>query len=91
MRGSACTHNGSCEALQACALSCHVSKSVQVCGLQIGPKSKLSNDEAAAHFALWAILKAPLIISVDLKCAHAQDPCGASYHLRCRVASALAF
>lgn len=34
---------------------------------QIGPNSKLSHDEAAAHFALWAIAKAPLLISTNLR------------------------
>lgn len=29
--------------------------------------SKFSLDEAAAHMALWAILKSPMIISADLR------------------------
>ena len=35
--------------------------------MQIGANSKLSKDEEAAHFALWAIAKAPLLISTDLR------------------------
>ena len=38
---------------------------------QVGPPGgdKLSLDEAAAHFALWAIMKSPLVISADLRFA----------------------
>ncbi|KAK9834824.1 hypothetical protein WJX81_001388 [Elliptochloris bilobata] len=34
--------------------------------LEIGPQSHLSHDETAAHMALWAIMKAPLIIGANL-------------------------
>ena len=38
-------------------------------GEQIGPQGQLSNSEASAHMALWAILKSPLILGADLTCA----------------------
>ena len=39
--------------------------------LEVGlPGSKaLSTDQQQAHFALWAIVKSPLVIGSDLRCA----------------------
>lgn len=41
--------------------------------LQVGKPvgQKLSHTEQRAHFALWALIKSPLIIGCDLRCCTA--------------------
>ncbi len=40
----------------------------QVCPLQVG-NGALTTAEQRAHFALWALMKAPLLIGTDLRTA----------------------
>ena len=48
--------------------------------LEVGPPGNglLSLDQQQAHFALWALVKSPLTIGADLRCAVSEHrACGA--------------